>query len=114
MMEKFQYVHTFMKQLWMAFIFVASLEEGSSKKTDPHLKTVQSGSRTLRSMRSRELDESPLPMNPVSREPIFNKDIERNKEIIKLTTLNYTEKVIEIYFNVLKSQYFETDSSYRK
>lgn len=102
-----------MKQLWMAFIVVASLEESARKKSDTHLKTGPSGSRTLRSMRSGDIDESPIPVS-VHKEPLYNKEIERNKEIIKLTTLNYTEKVIEIYFNVVILQYFETDLSYRK
>lgn len=98
MLEKFQYTHTFLKQLWMAFIFVASLEESAPKRVDTHLKTGQTGSRTLRSMRSKDLDESPMPLP--NKEPLYNREIERNKEIIKLTTLNYTEKVVEIYFNV--------------
>ena len=103
MMEKFQTVHTFLKEMWLGFINVANLEEFENpyqKRLDTGFRFQGPGGiRKLLSLHTRELEDGSV-ANLGARSPTYCDEIDQNKEIIKTMVLNYVDHIVNLYLRV--------------
>jgi len=104
MIKKFKTVHFFLKELWLGFIAIAQLEESENpfvKKSETAMRFYQTGvKKMLRLGTLRELDVGHGYDTPTHRMTDYCDPVLKNKERIKLTVLEYVDKVIDMYFKV--------------
>lgn len=103
MIEKFQTVHTFLKEIWFGFNFIAEIEESDGlhlKKNESFLKNFQIGVKKRISTQTRDLEESFSTNINKSKLLQYCPEIEYNKEKIKLLVLDYVDIIINLFLKV--------------
>lgn len=102
-MEKFKRITHFLKEIWSGFDAVAQLQENVEKPQRPSdhaMKLLQAGVKKILKIKTlKELDEAQLP-NQQTRSFDYCEEITKNKEQIKLKTLEYLENFIDMYYKV--------------
>jgi len=103
MIEKFRSVHTFLKEMWLGFIFIAEIEESDGlnlKKNESFTKYFPGQKKPL-SIQKKDLDESFLSNANKSKTLHFCPEIENNKVMIKFLVLNYVDIIINNSLKVI-------------
>jgi len=107
MIEKFQTVHIFLKEIWFGFSFVAEMEESDGlnlKKNESFFRSFHGGQQKRLSIQTREIEES-FTSNPNKSKLLhFCPEIEFNKEMIKFFVLNYVDIIINLFLKVNKKK----------
>ena len=116
MINKFKKLHYFLKELWLGFTTIATMEENDNafaKKSETALRFYQNGvKKLLRLGTLKELDGAiDVQSNRVND---YCDPINKNKELIKITVLQYVDKVVEFYFKVRENKRFTRITLFRR
>lgn len=106
MIDKFKKLPHFIKYMWNGFEFIAQLEERQEKLAKAKgaaIKLLQLGIQKL--MKSKKEEHA------ASKEGIrmdYCEEIANNRELIKMKSIDYLEKVLTIYFKVSYANIFNS------
>ncbi len=108
MINKFKRLHYFLKELWVGFIAIAQLEESNntfSKKSDSALRFYQN--KVKKFFKLGTLQELDGLMELTGNRTIeYCAPITKNKEMIKITVLQYVDQIVEFYYKVVFAYIF--------
>ena len=102
MIDKFKRLHYFLKEVWLGFNSIAEMEEQGSislKRSDSTLQLFQTGVKKVLKLSSIKNFDVGSPKSPI-KSPEYCDIVSQSKEFIKLTVLEYVDKVVELYTKV--------------